>query len=69
MSDSVVSLIPVRSAELVIGKPLSQAIYDWHGNVLLAAGYVLENQAQRDDLIDQNFRKHRQSQAKHLKQQ
>jgi hypothetical protein len=55
MSDPVVSLMPVRSAELVVGKPLRETIYDWHGNVLLAAGYVLQNQAQVDELIDNGF--------------
>lgn len=38
MSDPVVSLMPVRLAELVVGKPLRETIYDWHGNVLLVAG-------------------------------
>ncbi|KRB84500.1 flagellar brake protein [Noviherbaspirillum sp. Root189] len=55
MSDPVVSLMPVRSADLVVGKPLRETIYDWHGNMLLAAGYVLENQAQVDELIDNGF--------------
>lgn len=55
MSDPVVSLMPVRLAELVVGKPLRETIYDWHGNVLLVAGYVLENQAQVDDLIENGF--------------
>ena len=55
MPDPVVSLMPVRLAELVVGKPLRETIYDWHGNVLLAAGYVLENQAQVDELIDNGF--------------
>ena len=55
MADSVVSLIPVRGAELAVGKPLQQAIYDWHGNLLLAAGCVVESQNQLDGLISNGF--------------
>lgn len=55
MAERVVSLVPVRITELAVGKPLQQPIYDWHGNLLLAAGYVIENQSQLDDLIDKGF--------------
>ena len=55
MADPVVSLIPVRVAELAVGRPLQQAIYDWHGNLLLAAGCVVESQNQLDGLIGNGF--------------
>lgn len=55
MSEPVVSLIPVRSADLTVGVPLSRPIYDWHGKLLLAQGFVLENQKQLDDLLDNGF--------------
>ena len=55
MADPVVSLIPVRGAELTVGKPLTQAIYDWHGNLLLAAGCVIESRSQLEGLIDNGF--------------
>jgi c-di-GMP-binding flagellar brake protein YcgR len=55
MADPVVSLIPVRGADLAVGKPLQQAVYDWHGKLLLAAGCVIENQGQLQGLIDNGF--------------
>lgn len=55
MADPVVSLIPVRGAELAVGKPLPQAIYDWHGNLLLAAGCVIESRSQLEGLVDNGF--------------
>ncbi len=55
MADSSISLIPVRTAELAVGKPLARAVYDWHGNLLLAAGCMIENQTQLDGLIDSGF--------------
>ncbi|OWW20893.1 flagellar brake protein [Noviherbaspirillum denitrificans] len=55
MTDPVVSLIPVRVSELAVGKPLPRAIYDWHGNLLLAAGCVIESKAQLDGLVDNGF--------------
>lgn len=55
MSEPVVSLIPVRAADLAVGAPLPRAIYDWHGKLLLAQGAVLENQKQLDDLLDSGF--------------
>lgn len=29
MTDPAISLVPVRAAELAVGKPLKEAIYDW----------------------------------------
>lgn len=55
MAESVFSLVPVRVAELGVGKPLQKAIYDWHGNLLLAPGCVIESQSQLDGLIDNGF--------------
>jgi hypothetical protein len=55
MSEPVVSLIPVRAAELKVGTPLRQSIYDWHGNLLLASGCIIESQRQVDDLIESGF--------------
>ncbi|MEC4721441.1 flagellar brake protein [Noviherbaspirillum sp. CPCC 100848] len=55
MSEPVVSLIPVRAADLAVGAPLPRSIYDWHGKLLLAQGFVLENQKQLDDLLDSGF--------------
>ncbi|HZW20439.1 flagellar brake protein [Noviherbaspirillum sp.] len=55
MADPVVSLVPVRGADLAVGKPLPQAVYDWHGNLLLAAGCVVESQSQLDGLINNGF--------------
>jgi hypothetical protein len=49
------SLIPVRPKELQIGRPLPWPIYDWHGNLLLAAGVVIESQSQLDGLIGTGF--------------
>lgn len=55
MADPVVSLVPVRGSELAVGKPLPQAIYDWHGNLLLAAGCIVESRSQLEGLIDNGF--------------
>lgn len=55
MSEPVVSLIPVRGSELDVGKPLRQSVYDWHGNLLLASGCVIESQSQLDGLIENGF--------------
>ena len=55
MADPVVSLIPVRGSELSIGKPVPRAIYDWHGNLLLAAGCMVESRSQLDGLINNGF--------------
>lgn len=55
MPEPVDSLIPVRGAELAVGEPLQQSIYDWHGKLLLAAGCVIESQSQLQGLIDGGF--------------
>lgn len=55
MSEPAISLVPVRAAELVVGKPLKEAIYDWHGNLLLGQGCVIESQSQLEGLIDNGF--------------
>jgi c-di-GMP-binding flagellar brake protein YcgR len=55
MTDPAISLVPVRAAELAVGKPLKEAIYDWHGNLLLGQGCVVESQSQLDGLIDSGF--------------
>lgn len=49
------SLIPVRPKELEVGRPTPWPIYDWHGNLLLAAGVRIENQSQLDGLIGVGF--------------
>lgn len=55
MAESVFSLVPVRVTELAVGKPLQQAIYDWHGNLLLAPGCIVESQGQLEGLINNGF--------------
>ncbi len=55
MTEPVVSLVPVRAAELAVGKPLRRSVYDWHGNLLLASGCMIESQSQLDGLIDNGF--------------
>jgi c-di-GMP-binding flagellar brake protein YcgR len=55
MADPVVSLVPVRITELAVGKPLPKAIYDWHGNLLLAEGCVIESRSQLEGLIGNGF--------------
>ncbi len=55
MAEPVVSLVPVRPAELAVGKPLRQSIYDWHGNLLLASGCTIESQDQLDGLVENGF--------------
>lgn len=55
MADSTFSLVPVRAADLAVGKPLPYAVYDWHGKLLLAAGRVLETKEQLDGLLDDGF--------------
>jgi c-di-GMP-binding flagellar brake protein YcgR len=54
MSD-LFSLIPVRPKELEVGRPLPWPVYDWHGNLLLAAGVVIESQNQLEGLIGTGF--------------
>lgn len=55
MADPFDSLVPVRGAELAVGKPLPHSIYDWHGNLLLAVGCVIESRSQLDGLVDNGF--------------
>lgn len=55
MSEPVISLMPVRAGDLAVGKPLSRAVYDWHGNLLLASGCVIESQSQIDGLMENGF--------------
>jgi c-di-GMP-binding flagellar brake protein YcgR len=55
MTEPVISLVPVRGSELAIGKKLTQAIYDWHGKLLLEAGCVIESQSQLDALSENGF--------------
>jgi c-di-GMP-binding flagellar brake protein YcgR len=50
-----VSLIPVRHSEIIVGKPLRHAVYDWHGKLLLAAGSIVRTQSQVEDLVAQGF--------------
>lgn len=49
------SLSPVRPAEMTVGQPLRWPVYDWHGNLLLASGVVIESQGQLDGLIENGF--------------
>ncbi len=55
MSESAISLVPVRMGDIAIGKPLSRAIYDGQGNLLLASGCVIESRNQLDSLIQHGF--------------
>ena len=54
MTESV-SLMPVRATEIAVGQPLSQAIFDWHGNLLLAAGTVVTSATQLAELLDTGY--------------
>ncbi|MBC7499507.1 MAG: flagellar brake protein [Herminiimonas sp.] len=51
----LVSLVPVRATEMALGKPLPWPVYDWHGKLLLASGFIVENQSQLDGLIENGF--------------
>lgn len=55
MTEPAISLVPVRAAELAVGKPLKEPIYDWHGNLLLGQGCVIESQSQLEGLLDNGF--------------
>jgi c-di-GMP-binding flagellar brake protein YcgR len=55
MTEPAISLVPVRAAELAVGKPLKESIYDWHGNLLLGQGCVIESQGQLEGLLDNGF--------------
>ncbi len=50
-----VSLIPIRPSEVEIGKPLRRPIYDWHGKLLLACGFVVESENQLNGLLENGF--------------
>ena len=50
-----VSLVPIRPSEVEIGKPLRRPIYDWHGKLLLASGFVVESESQLNGLIENGF--------------
>lgn len=43
-------LVPVRSADMAVGKPLPWSVYDAAGNFLLVKGFTLESQSQLDML-------------------
>lgn len=55
MSESAISLVPLRMGDIAIGKPLARSIYDGQGNLMLASGYVIETRSQLDALIQQGF--------------
>ena len=50
-----ISLLPIRRADLSVGGTLKQAVYDWHGTLLLAAGSAIESQAQLEKLLGTGF--------------
>ena len=50
-----VSLIPIKPNEVAVGKPLRQTVYDWHGNVLLEAGVVIETSGQLDGVLANGY--------------
>lgn len=50
-----VSLVPIRHNEVEIGKPLRKPVYDFHGKLLLASGYVVESQNQLEGLLENGF--------------
>lgn len=54
MNESV-SLIPLRSTDLGLGKPLVWPVFDWHGKLLQGAGTLIETQAQLDALLDGGY--------------
>jgi c-di-GMP-binding flagellar brake protein YcgR len=49
------SLLPMRPADLALGVPLGQTVYDWHGNVMLAAGSVIDSQEQLDEILANGY--------------
>lgn len=51
----LLSLVPVRQTDMAVGQPLRWPVYDWHGNLLLAAGVVVENESQLNGLIQNGF--------------
>lgn len=54
MSESL-ALVPVRASEIIVGKPLSRAIYDYHGNLLLASGFVINNPSQMAGVLENGY--------------
>lgn len=50
-----VSLLPIRSSDLALGVPLGQTVYDWHGNVLLASGSVIESKEQLEEIVANGY--------------
>ena len=54
MNESV-SLIPLRSADIVLGQPLRCSVYDWHGKLLLASGSIVESESQLEGLRENGF--------------
>ena len=54
MTESV-SLMPVRTADIAPGQSLLRPIFDWHGNLLLAAGTVIDSAAQVAGLLDSGY--------------
>jgi len=55
MTEPVISLVPVRAGDLAVGKPLRQAIYDWHGKLLLATGATIGSREQLEGLLANGF--------------
>lgn len=49
------SLLPIRSSEIAVGKPLEQTVYDWHGNVMLESGTVIQSEKQMEEILAGGF--------------
>lgn len=47
--------IPVRLAEIFVGRPLLWPVYDGYGNLLLKSGFVIESQSQIEKLSQNGF--------------
>ena len=54
MTESI-SLTPVRAAQVALGTPLPNAVFDWHGNQLFAASSVIDTQAGLDSLLENGY--------------
>ncbi|EGF32708.1 hypothetical protein IMCC9480_2092 [Oxalobacteraceae bacterium IMCC9480] len=54
MSESV-ALVPVRASEIVVGKALTRSVYDYHGNLLLASGFVIDNASQMAGVLENGY--------------
>lgn len=50
-----VALMPIQRSEIELGKPLPWPVYDWHGNLLVSSGVVIDDQRQLDDLLLNGF--------------